>query len=320
MGHLKRIGVMKITLLVFLSGSISSVVADHSPTHSRWSVEIGEDGETIESMMLTEQGTALIPVHIVNENLVSITISLNYTSPFDATVSGPESVTVEGSTDMKFEVIMRGVDIMHFEGGSEEPFEVTGTVTSRQGLPISVPGDSDSAEVEMIIPIIKRMALNLQGPTGQTDAGSEIILSTSLTNEGNTQEAPFNVQLTSSCAMMRLDIYLEGLDSRYEPQETKSRVVPIQIPQDNPTETCAISVEAIIYPEGDLSVKVVLNESVDVKIKQGVSGQQEDAVSEITDTLSAPSLVVGVIAFFASAYLRRPCIGSSRRACPQAKF
>ena len=286
------------------------VSADHSPTHSRWSVEIGEDGDVIESMMLSEQGTALIPVHIVNENLVSITISLNYSSPFDATVSGPESVSVEGSTDMKFEVIVRGVDIMDFEGGSEEPFEVTGTVTSRQGLPISVPGDSDSAEARMIIPTIKRMSLDVQGPTGHTDAGSETSLSVALTNEGNTREDPFNVQLTSSCAMMRLDLYLEGLDSRYEPKETKSRVVPIEIPQDNPTETCTISVEAIIYPEGDLSVKVTLNESVDVKIKQVASGQQEEAVSEITDTLSAPSLLAGIIALFASAYQRGPYAGN----------
>ena len=311
MDHLKRIAVMQIVLLIVLSIPIFMVSADHSPTHSRWSVEIGEDGDAIESMMLTEQGTALIPVHIVNENLVSITISLNYTSPFDATVSGPESVTVEGSTNMKLEVIMRGVDIMDFEGGSEEPFEVTGTVTSRQGLPISVPGDSDSAEVEMIIPTIKRMALEVGGPAGQTDAGSEISLSVALTNEGNTQEVPYNVQLTSSCAMMRLDLYLEGLDSRYEPKETKSRVVPIEIPQDNPTETCAISVEAIIYPEGDLSVKVTLNESVDVRIKQVASGQHEDTASEITDTLSAPSLLVGIIALFASAYYRGSYAGNS---------
>jgi hypothetical protein len=95
MDHLKRIAVMQIVLLIVLSIPIFMVSADHSPTHSRWSVEIGEDGDAIESMMLTEQGTALIPVHIVNENLVSITISLNYTSPFDATVSGPESVTVD---------------------------------------------------------------------------------------------------------------------------------------------------------------------------------------------------------------------------------
>ncbi len=307
---LSRKMVYALALILLLSNPISMVSADHSPTHSRWSVEIGEDGDVIESMMLSEQGTALIPVHIVNENLVSITISLNYSSPFDATVSGPESVSVEGSTDMKFEVIVRGVDIMDFEGGSEEPFEVTGTVTSRQGLPISVPGDSDSAEARMIIPTIKRMSLDVQGPTGHTDAGSETSLSVALTNEGNTREAPFNVQLTSSCAMMRLDLYLEGLDSRYEPKETKSRVVPIEIPQDNPTETCTISVEAIIYPEGDLSVKVTLNESVDVKIKQVASGQQEEAVSEITDTLSAPSLLAGIIALFASAYQRGPYAGN----------
>lgn len=302
---------MQIILLTVLSSTISMVTADHSPTHSRWSVEIGQDGDAIESMMLTEQGTALIPVHIVNENLVSITISLNYTSPFDATVSGPESVTVEGSTDMKLELIMRGVDIMDFGGGSEGLFEVTGTVTSRQGLPISVPGDSDSADAEMIIPTVKRMDLEVEGPTGQTDAGSEISLSVSLTNEGNTQEVPFNVQLTSSCAMIILDLNLGGLDSRYEPKETKSRVVPIEIPQDNPTETCTISVEAIIYPEGDPSVKVTLSESVDVEIKQVAQGQQEDDVSEITNALSAPSLLIGIIGLFASAYYRGPHAGNS---------
>ena len=53
--------------------SPSDAIADHSPTHSRWSIEIGEDGSDIESVFLTRQGSALFPILIVNENLVSIT-------------------------------------------------------------------------------------------------------------------------------------------------------------------------------------------------------------------------------------------------------
>ena len=301
MGRTKRNAVRALSLLIILSSTMSLVNGDHSPTHSRWSVEIGEDGSPIESMTLTEQGTALIPVHIVNENLVSITIELNYSAPFDATTSGPESITVDGSSDVKFDVIIRGVDILEFEGGSEEDFEVTGTVTSRQGLPVSVPGDSDSAQVEIAIPSIKKMTLETEGPGGQIDAGERISILVTLTNEGNVQQVPFNVQLTSNCELMKLDIYLDDLDSRYEPKEAKSQEVPIVIPEENPSETCTLSVEAIIYPNGDLSVKVTLNESTVVKVNGPVESELDIDVSGITDSLPAPSPLIAALALMSAA-------------------
>ncbi|MBP12764.1 MAG: hypothetical protein CMA71_04425 [Euryarchaeota archaeon] len=280
------------------------VDGDHSPTHSRWSVEIGEDGSAIESMMLTEQGTALIPVHIVNENLVSITIELNYSAPFDATISGPESITVDGSSDVRLDVIIRGVDILEFEGGSEEDFEVTGTVTSRQGLPVSVPGDTDSAQVVISMPSIKKMTLETEGPGGQIDAGEAISILVTLTNEGNVQQVPFNVQLTSNCVLMKLDIYLDGLDSRYDPKEVKSSQVSIDVPEENPTETCTLSVEAVIYPNDDLSVKITLNESTDVMVNGPTESELDIDVSGITDSLPSPSPLFVALALLSTARLR----------------
>ena len=304
MGRTKRNAVRALTLLIVLSSTMGLVDGDHSPTHSRWSVEIGEDGSAIESMMLTEQGTALIPVHIMNENLVSITIELNYSAPFDATISGPESITVDGSSDVRLDVIIRGVDILEFEGGSEEDFEVTGTVTSRQGLPVSVPGDTDSAQVVISMPSIKKMTLETEGPRGQIDAGEAISILVTLTNEGNVQQVPFNVQLTSNCVLMRLDIYLDGLDSRYDPKEVKSSQVSIDVPEENPTETCTLSVEAVIYPNDDLSVKITLNESTDVMVNGPTESELDIDVSGITDSLPSPSPLFVALALLSTARLR----------------
>jgi hypothetical protein len=308
MTPLKMSVVKGILLLIIFSIPVSMVSADHSPTHSRWSIEIGEDGDVIESMMLSEQGTALIPLHIVNENLVSITIAFNYTVPFDATISGPESITVEGNSEVKLQVSLRGVDILNFVGGSEEEFEVTGTVTSRQGLPISVPGDSDSAQVEIAIPTVKKMALGVEGPIESIDAGEEASVLVTITNEGNVRLTPFNVQLTSNCAIMTIDRNLGDLDRRYEPNEAKSQEALLEIPNDNPTEICRFNVEVILYPNDDLSYKVTINESVNVKINGLIVAEQEINVSEITESLPAQTAIMSVFALFSAALssIRRP--------------
>ena len=152
MGHLKRIAVMQIILLIVILSPISMVVADHSPTHSRWDILIVEEQIPIEELEVTEDGEVAILVMIDNTNMISITVRLDYTVPHNADLTGPAEITVQGSSIDYFEVLLSGINIENSNGETEEVFEVQGTVTSRQGLPISVPGDIDADDVLVIIP------------------------------------------------------------------------------------------------------------------------------------------------------------------------
>ena len=294
---LKRVVITYVLLLML----VPEAIADHTPTHSRWDILIVEGDIPIEELEVTEEGEVAILVMVDNSNTISITIRLDYIVPHNADFTGPAEVTVQGTSIDYFEVILSGIDIDNSTEGTGGIFEVEGTVTSRQGLPVSVPGDSDSAQVEIAIPSIKKMTLETEGPGGQIDAGERISILVTLTNQGNVQQVPFNVQLTSNCVLMKLDIHLEGLDSRYEPKEAKSREVPIVIPEENPSETCTLSVEAIIYPNDDISDKVTLNESTVVKVNGPVESELDIDVSGITDSLPAPSPLIAALALMSAA-------------------
>ena len=152
MGHLKRIAVMQIILLIVILSPISMVVADHSPTHSRWDILIVEEQIPIEELEVTEDGEVAILVMIDNTNMISITVRLDYTVPHNADLTGPAEITVQGSSIDYFEVLLSGIKTENLSDESGEVFEVQGTVTSRQGLPISVPGDIDADDVLVTIP------------------------------------------------------------------------------------------------------------------------------------------------------------------------
>ena len=88
--------VVALILLVVVAAPMAN--ADHSPTHSRWSIEAGDaDGET-EVLVVKDNGRLNIPLFIVNENFISITIEFEYTAPFEATIIAPESLTIQGSS------------------------------------------------------------------------------------------------------------------------------------------------------------------------------------------------------------------------------
>ena len=134
---------------------VPEAIADHTPTHSRWDILIVEGDIPIEELEVTEEGEVAILVMVDNSNTISITIRLDYIVPHNADFTGPAEVTVQGTSIDYFEVILSGIDVDNSTGEMDGIFEVEGTVTSRQGLPISVPGDSDADDVLVTIPVVE---------------------------------------------------------------------------------------------------------------------------------------------------------------------
>ena len=64
--------IARIILLMFFILQVSPIYADHSPTHSRWSIEIIEDEIVIENLVINERGYLTIPILISNENQMTI--------------------------------------------------------------------------------------------------------------------------------------------------------------------------------------------------------------------------------------------------------
>ena len=284
-------------IIILLSFVLPAANADHSPTHSRWSIEIIENDVILENLDISIQGNIVIPILIINENQISITISLNYSAPFEAEISGPESITVEGSSDKEFEVILSNINTIDYDGGENDEFEVTGTVTSRQGLPVSVPGDSDSTNVNIFIPEIQILDVEIDDILQPVNAGEDIILVTKLSNLGNVESTASEVSITTDCPLLNIDIKVTELANKaIKPKEEKSVDINLETPKDYPTKICDIEAEAIY--EDSFGIQ---SSKDNTKISLIMIDEENNLVSEVvTENLSTPNIFILFIAILSA--------------------
>ncbi len=282
--------------LFLLALSSNQVYADHSPTHSRWSIEIMDEGEIIEELELDSGGVVSFPVVITNENLVSITVDLNYSISFDAVVSGPESVEVSGSSDEELEITIHGVKVMELFGGEEGDLEVTGTVTSRQGLPISIPGDSDSAEARVKVPKIHNLVLEIIESDYSVSAGSVEMLELTLSNNGNVEDEASEVTASTSCKSLNLENQVSDLvEKKINKGSQISTMVSLEFSEDYYPENCAIQVMAVSH--GSDGVQIT-EDSANLIVKTPeIEEMEEDKVFSPQRTLPGPTIFMVMLVF-----------------------
>lgn len=299
--------IARIILLMFFILQVSPIYADHSPTHSRWSIEIIEDEIVIENLVINERGYLTIPILISNENQISITVSLNYTSPFDSTISGPESVTISGSSDYELEVILSEIEILEYRGGENEDFEVSGTVTSRQGLPISVPGDSDSTIVQITIPEIQSLDIEIENTEMSINSGDEIIVKSILKNTGNVEVSASEIILTSDCPMLNIGEQTSNLIMKgIMPNEEISANTIFQSSVDQPTKTCNVKITAI-YSDSINEKSTEDNIVIYIEFIE----EAKNPVNNVTDNLPAPNILMCIIALLSAALRKKPILSDN---------
>ena len=294
----KQYAIFTCLLLLFLSLVAEQSEADHSPTHSRWSIEIMDEDDVIEELQLDNRGAVSVPVVISNENLVSITVDLEYSVPFNAEFSGPESIEVGGNMDKMVEITIHSVGVMQLSGGEKGDFEVTGPVSSRQGLPISVPGDSDSAEAIITIPLIHRLSLQISHSEYSIPGGGSVSLEASLTNMGNVDDVVSEVTLYTNCNSLKLDNWVDGLSGQKIGKGSKTTVlIPLEASINHYPENCVIEISATSQGSGGLQTT---SDSTKVTIQTPEATQKEEKEQGLISRRSvpAPSFMIGISVFF----------------------
>lgn len=294
--------IARIVLLMFFMIHVPPIYADHSPTHSRWSIEIIEDDLVIENLYVSERGYVTIPILIVNENQISITVSLNYSSPFDSTISGPESVTIGGSSNFELEVVLSEIDILEYRGGENDDFEVTGTVTSRQGLPISVPGDSDSTNVKINIPEIQSLDIYIENTEMSINSGEEITIRSTLKNTGNVEVSASEIILISDCPMLKIVEQATNLILKdIMPNEEISANNVFQSSEEQTTKTCNVKITAI-YTDSINEKRSEDNAAIFIQYIE----ETKTPVVKVTDNIPAPNILISIIAILFAALKNKP--------------
>ena len=67
--------------------------------------------------------------------------------------------------------VVSDVDVLNYAASTSELFEVTGTVIARQGVPIALPGETASDDVQLEIPEVFNLEVRIDDPVGPMNAG-----------------------------------------------------------------------------------------------------------------------------------------------------
>ena len=67
--------------------------------------------------------------------------------------------------------VVSDVDVLNYAAGTNELFEVTGTVIARQGVPIALPGETASDDVQLEIPEVFNLEVRIDDPVGSDERG-----------------------------------------------------------------------------------------------------------------------------------------------------
>ena len=172
-------------------------------------IDYPQDNEDVPFSVGTDGGVS-IQFFVNNEELVDIGVEFDYEIPFGGEADGPESETIGAGDNKSFTLTVSGIDVWSYAADSKEEFTISATLVTRAGLPIALPGEGQEAVGELKIPTIYSLDVDISDPVGPMNAGSDVILTVTVTNRGNVQDKVGEVEVSDNCPLLTTD---NGLDS-----------------------------------------------------------------------------------------------------------
>ena len=172
-------------------------------------IDYPQDNEDMPFSVGTDGGVS-IQFFVNNEELVDIGVEFDYEIPFGGEADGPESETIGAGDNKSFTLTVSGIDVWSYAADSKEEFTISATLVTRAGLPIALPGEGQEAVGELKIPTIYSLDVDISDPVGPMNAGSDVILTVTVTNRGNVQDKVGEVEVSDNCPLLTTD---NGLDS-----------------------------------------------------------------------------------------------------------
>ena len=98
--------------------------------------------------------------------------------------------------------VVSDVDVLNYAASTSELFEVTGTVIARQGVPIALPGETASDDVQLEIPEVFNLEVRIDDPVGPMNAGADTILRVFVQNNGNIADRVSETDVSVDCTLI----------------------------------------------------------------------------------------------------------------------
>ena len=320
MSDMNKVICIVVSLFVLTSlATISS--AQEQPELGNWELGIKyiADDDSM-PFLLNEDGERVIEFYVHNTQMFEIEVSFTYDIPFDGEDDGPESEKIQAGENETFSLAIENIDVYNFAANTEEEMKITASLVTRAGVQVLIP-ENQEAIADIKIPTIFSISVDIDDPVGPMNAGTDMILRVTVSNNGNIKDKVGEIDLSDNCPLMTLDNGLEKLlITDLEKDQSTSADLKITASQSHPRKNCKL--EITVHSNGAMNAgsSKITDDETSITVEPPLSkptGNEDDAddeesITEVVDT-NLPSS--GISAILLSTCLALFYVNNNRKKC-----
>tara|TARA_B100001123_G_C15198671_1_gene982400 strand:+ start:364 stop:1311 length:948 start_codon:yes stop_codon:yes gene_type:complete len=294
--------VSSILLGAIMALSLFAAAPSSAQELDSWELGINyPDEDSTNPFLLSNDGSVKVEFFVENSGLTEITVEFEFNVPFSGKHEAPEGETISAGSNETFDLKISEIDVLSHDAEKKEKFSITATITARQGVPDPL-SSSQNREGDLEIPSIFDLSVEISEPFGPMNAGSETILTVTVTNDGNAQDGVGEVDVKDDCPLLTTDNGLDSLLSgNIEAGKQKDANLKVTASESHPKRHCDITVTVTSKRDGNGGGNPIAEGEVRVTVEPPPSGDSgsnnqgggsSDTEEAIESNLSAPGAIV----------------------------
>lgn len=320
MSNMNKLICIVISLFIMTNFIVISS-AQEQPELGNWELGIKYIGDDDSNpFLINEDGERVIEFYVHNTQMFEIEVSFTYEVPFDGVEDGPESEKIQAGENETFSLVIEDIDVYNFAANAEEEMKITASLVTRAGVQVLIP-ENQEAMADLKIPTIYSISVDIDDPVGPMNAGTDMILRVTVTNNGNIKDKVGEIDLSDNCPLMTLD---NGLDklliTDLEKDKSANADLKITASQSHPRKNCKL--EITVHSNGAMNAgsSKISEDETSVTVEPPLSKPAEneedsdegESITEVVDT-NLPS--AGIMAIMLSTCLALFYINNNQRRC-----
>ena len=314
--------VIYVVVSLFLLANFATISsAQEQPELGNWELGIKYIADDDSNpFLLNEDGERVVEFYIHNTQMFEIEVSFTYEVPFNGVDDGPESEKIQAGENETFSLVIKDIDVYNFAANTVEEMKITASLVTRAGVQVLIP-ENQEAMADLKIPTIFSISVDIDDPVGPMNAGTDMILRVTVSNNGNIRDKVGEIDLSDNCPLMTLD---NGLDklliTDLEKDESTSADLKITASQSHPRKNCKL--EITVHSNGAMNAgsSKITDDETSITVEPPLSKPTEDeddsdegeSITQVVDT-NLPSAGISVI--LVSTCLALFYVNNNRKKC-----
>ena len=279
--------------------------AQQEPELGNWQLGIKYIGDNdATAFVISENGERAIEFYVHNTEMFEVEVSFEYELPFEGLADGPETEKIQAGDNETFTLNIENINVFNFDANSKEEMKITASLVTRAGIAVLIPENQESI-ADLEIPTVHSISVDLAEPAGAMNAGTDMVLRVTVTNNGNIKDKVGEIDLSDNCPLMTLD---NGLDkllvTDLEKGQSSNADLKITASESHPRKNCKLEITVhsngamnsgkskISEDETSITVEPPLTKPVDNQD----SNDDEESITQVVDS-SLPASGISIILF-----------------------